>query len=277
MTSDIVVIGSCNVDLISYSDHFPKPGETLCGSSFSVGCGGKGANQCVMAAKLGANVAMISSVGDDNFGEMFLKEFKKENVNIECMHIEAGISTGVAQILVNKEGENCIIIVKGANGRLTTEHVQQKCADVIKKAKVVMFQLEIDLNVTLTSIKFCKENGCFTIFNPAPAVSNLSDDFLKYTTLLCCNETEAEILSGLQVDSPEKRQGAIKGLLQKGPEYVVLTLGSQGAMFAQKGGSIQHVVPDQSVVPDKIVDTTVSETICDFYTVSQTGWDPRQN
>lgn len=252
---DVVVIGSCNVDLISYVHRFPKAGETICGSKFAMGCGGKGANQCVMAAKLGAHTAMIGCIGDDSFGDMYLKNFKSLQVNTDHLHVVKDMSTGVAPITVNSEGENSIVIVKGANDCLTKQHLLQ-AEELIRDSKVVLFQLEIDLDVTLSGIKLAKENKVTTIFNPAPAVDNLPIEFLQNSSILCCNETEAEILTKCNVSSVEECKQAVRTLLDMGPERVVLTLGAKGAMFGTKGNDdIQHVRPDESAVR-KAVDTT---------------------
>ncbi|XP_002165880.2 ribokinase isoform X1 [Hydra vulgaris] len=255
---DIVVVGSCNADLFSYVERFPKVGETLCGKKFVIGCGGKGANQCVMSAKLGAKTAMIGCVGDDVFGEMFLKAFSTAGVDITNLKTVLSATTGVATITVNEKGENSIVITKGANNCISTDQVEASI-DTIVKAKVALFQLEVDLATTLYALKIAYENGVTTIFNPAPALKELPNEFLMYSSILCCNETEAEILTGLSInlDFPVTDcENAVRNLLSKGPLKVVLTMGSYGAIFGEKGSdAVHHILTPPSIV-DKVVDTT---------------------
>jgi len=254
---DITVIGSCNIDLISYVDRFPTAGETICGHKFDMGCGGKGANQCVAAAKLGATTAMIGCVGNDTFGKMYQENFTKLSVNTDHLHVISDISTGVAPITVTKEGENSIVIVKGANDCLHVQHIDG-ARSLIETSKIILCQLEIQPDVTLHALKLATTLGVKTIFNPAPALANLSVEFLQNTHILCCNETEAEILTSCQVDSTPKCIAAVRTLLTKGPKVVVLTLGSKGAMFGttEKPDLVQHVTPDTSSTDTDVVDTT---------------------
>lgn len=251
----VVVVGSCNVDLISYVSRFPKAGETLCGTKFAMGCGGKGANQCVMAAKLGAKTTMVGCVGDDDFGDMYKRNFVDLGVDIRSLHTIPNTTTGVAPITVNESGENSIVIVKGANDWLTTDHLQQ-VSDVIATAKVVLCQLEINNDVTLASLKLARNQGTLTIFNPAPAIEKLPAEFLENTSILVCNETEAEILTGLMVTNHDECLKAVDALLAKGPEYIVLTLGAKGAMFKRQGDKESiHIAPEENS-DIKVVDTT---------------------
>jgi len=253
---DVVVVGSCNIDLISYVSRFPKAGETICGSKFTTGCGGKGANQCVMAAKLGATTAMIGCVGDDSFGAMYRDNFASLSVDTNHLHTIVNMTTGVAPITVTDDGENSIVIVKGANDCLTHKHLEDS-AEVIASAGIVLCQLEIDLEITLAALKMARSKGVDTLFNTAPAVEGLSDEYLQNSTILCCNETEAELLTGMSLgDGSEQRRRVVEVLLSKGPEYVVITLGSEGAVFGCKADStVTHVRPDSGQVT-KVVDTT---------------------
>lgn len=252
--SEVIVIGSCNVDLISYVERFPKAGETICGSKFQTGCGGKGANQCVAAAKLGAKTVMVGCVGSDNFGKTFIEAFQNLSIDIDHLHVIENISTGVASIVVNDQGENNIVIVKGANDCLSLEHINHVIPR-ISSSTVVLFQLENDLDVTRNALKLARHAGATTIFNPAPAVEGLSEEFLRNTSILCCNETEAAILTDMKVDTKDDYATVLKTLLSKGPEIVVLTLGADGAIYACKENEeIYHIKPDQQNI--KVVDTT---------------------
>lgn len=274
---DVVVVGSCNIDLISYVQRFPTPGETICGTKFTTGCGGKGANQCVMAAKLGARTAMIGCVGDDNFGAMYRDNFETLHVNTEHLHTINDVTTGVAPITVTDDGENSIVIVKGANDHLNLAHLQQ-AENMIASARIVLCQLEIDFTITLAALKLAKSKGVTTLFNPAPAVKGLSPEYLQNSTILCCNETEAEILTnGNKIKTDDERRKAVQCLLSKGPQFVVLTLGASGAMIGSNvigggdvssnviggaGGEVPEVphvthvqVPEEYRVT-KVVDTT---------------------
>ncbi|XP_065058167.1 ribokinase-like [Rhopilema esculentum] len=249
---DVVVVGSCNVDLISYVPRFPRAGETLTGHKFAIGCGGKGANACVMAAKLGAKASMIGRVGDDSFGEMYLKNFSKHGINIDHLKVTKDTTTGVAPIHVNDDGENAIVIVKGANDLITKEDLRNAMS-VIRNAKVVLCQLEIDADITLETLKIAKQNHVTTIFNPAPAIKGLSKEFLQNSDIVICNETEAEILTGLPVTNDEQLKKAIKGLLKSGCCKVVITLGSRGAICAESSQEEPTFISAKQV---KAVDTT---------------------
>eukprot|EP00112_Aurelia_sp_Birch-Aquarium-sp1_P009374 Seg2063.1 transcript_id=Seg2063.1/GoldUCD/mRNA.D3Y31 product=Ribokinase protein_id=Seg2063.1/GoldUCD/D3Y31 len=249
---EVAVVGSCNVDLISYVDRFPKAGETITGHKFAIGCGGKGANACVMAAKLGAKTSMVGRIGDDSFGEMYLKNFSQLEINVEYLRVTKGLTTGVAPIQVNNDGENAIVIVKGANEMITKEDLAD-ASYVIKNARVVLCQLEINIDITLEALKMAKSNGVTTIFNPAPAVEGLSKEFLELSDIVVCNETEAEILTGLPVTNIDECKAAIKHFLSLGCNKVIITLGSKGAICSTSKENEPLVINAPTV---KAVDTT---------------------
>eukprot|EP00794_Sanderia_malayensis_P020308 gene20308-22300_t len=249
---DVVVVGSCNVDLISYVPRFPRAGETLSGHKFSIGCGGKGANACVMATKLGAKTSMISRVGNDSFGQMFLQSFSNYGVDVGHLHVTDDVTTGVAPILVNDEGENAIVIVKGANDSLSKEDLKN-AENLIINAKVLLCQLEIKPEITLQALKMAKSNGVTTIFNPAPAIEKLSKEFLENSDIVICNETEAEVLTGLSISNETDRNKAIASLLASGCKKVVITLGSKGAVYATTDSHEVKFIPSDKV---DAVDTT---------------------
>lgn len=232
----IVVIGSANIDLTTFTDQFPRPGETIFGRDFSLGFGGKGANQAVAARKCGADVTMIARVGDDMFGEATIHNFKKLGIDTSRVLMTPGVSTGVAPIFVDSTGQNRILVVKGANDRLTPEDVYA-AKDVILRADMVVFQLEIPLLTTITALQFAKKHGIHTIFNPAPAqILNLQE--AGFADYVIPNETEAEILCGMPVRNLEEARRCAKKLIDGGLDRVIVTLGANGALFGD-----QHIKP----------------------------------
>ena len=228
--SEIFVVGASNMDLIAYVPRFPKEGETLHGSKFETGFGGKGANQAVMAAKLGGAVGMLTCVGDDAFGPDTVENYKKNGVNCKHVYTIGGVATGVAPIFVNEQGQNCIVIVNGANDRISTNHVDI-AKDAITSAKVLVCQLEIPVETSMEALKIAKGAGVMTIFNPAPARADLPDELFKSCDIIAPNEPEAELLTGEKVDSKEGALRAAKVLLDKGCSTVLMTLGSRGCLL----------------------------------------------
>jgi ribokinase len=241
----IVVIGSANIDLTTFTDVFPRPGETIFGRDFSLGFGGKSANQAVAARLCGAEVAMVARVGDDMFGEATIQNFKSFGIETSRVLITPGVSTGVAPIFVESNGQNRILVVKGANDRLTPEDVYA-AKDVILSADKVVLGLEIPLLTSIKALKFAKEHGIQTIFNPAPAqVLDLRE--AGFANYVIPNETEAEILSGMPVRNLEEARQCCRKLREGGLSRVIITLGANGSLFGD-----EHV-PGFPVEP---VDTT---------------------
>ena len=195
----VVVVGSCNTDLTAYVPRLPAPGETIHGDKFQVGFGGKGANQCVMAAKMGARTAMVGKVGTDSFGSDTFKNFKDVGVDVTHLLTTDAAATGVAPIAVDASGQNSIIVVNGANDLLTVEEVEA-ASDMLSNAKVIITQLEIKREVTLRAMQIGKAAGVTTIFNPAPAQADLASEFFTVPDIICLNETETELVIGGTVD-----------------------------------------------------------------------------
>src|SRR5436305_194616 len=188
----IVVVGSANIDLTTITDAFPRPGETIFGRDFSLGFGGKGANQAVAARNCGAEVSMIARVGDDMFGEAYIQNFKSLGIDTSHVLMTPGVSTGVAPIFVESSGQNRILVVKGANDRLTPDDVYA-ARDVILRADKIVLQLEIPLLTSFKSLQFAREHKIGTILNPAPAqILDLKEAGIA--DYVIPNETEAEIL-----------------------------------------------------------------------------------
>ncbi len=236
MKPNICVVGACNIDLISYVPRMPAIGETLHGSRFRIGFGGKGANQAVMAAKLGAHVNMITKLGRDTFGEDTFKNFQSFGINTEHVHFTDEAFSGVAPIAVNPEGQNSIVIVTGANDLLTEAEIEAARSDIAQSGAVVC-QLEIPLNLTLKALAVAREEGVLTIFNPAPAQAELPAELYELSDIICPNESETELLTGLPVESDAQAEKAAYQLLDRGVKTVILTLGERGAMIVNQQGS----------------------------------------
>ncbi|XP_043273164.1 ribokinase-like [Venturia canescens] len=251
MSKSIVIVGSCMIDLSSYATRLPLPGETICGKKFIQGYGGKGANQCISAAKLGASTSLIAALGSDDFGAKYLKVLSSENVDVSHVSIKENVNSGMAQILIADNGENCIVIVPGANDLLSINDIDS-AKDVIKSASVLLCQFESCMETTLYALKLHKGHG-ISILNGAPAVENLNPELLESCTIFCVNEPEAEVMTGLRPLNLSNAQKAIDSLLEKGCNTIILTLGSGGAVFASKNERSMVHVPTEKVIP---VDTT---------------------
>ncbi|MFH4976972.1 hypothetical protein AB6A40_003681 [Gnathostoma spinigerum] len=266
--NDIVVFGSINQDLYSYTERFPQPGETVIGKSFKSGAGGKGANQAAQAARLGAKTAMIGCVGDDVFGPLNIEALKKSGVNTDFIEICSDSCTGTATIIVNNEGENMIVVAPGANYDMTPEFAD-KHDKVIASAKIILCQNEIKPHITKRAFEFAKRNNVKTFLNFAPATADYDKDLFNLVDILCTNETETEILSDIRVNNANDAQNAAEKLLSDGYEAVIITLGANGVYVADKNGLREHL----DVSPVTAVDTTgAGDSFCGafaFYMVTR--------
>lgn len=232
----IAVVGAALMDLVSYVPRLPALGETLHGSDFRTGFGGKGANQAVMAAKLGARVGIVTRVGRDAFGDGMLENFRGLGIDTTHVILDDDAPSGVATIAVDPKGDNSIVIVTGATERLTPADVERARA-ALANADVVVCQLEVPLDVTLAALRVAREEGTPTILNPAPARDGV-DDAYGSTDVLCPNEPEAALLLGRPV-APGDELAAAAELRALGPPAVVLTLGERGcAVVDDSGGSL---------------------------------------
>lgn len=223
------------MDMVVRTNRAPEAGETLMGQAFALSPGGKGANQAVAAARLGAKVTMIGRVGKDTFGTEMLEVIDREGIDIEHISTSETQATGVASIVLEESGENRIIVVPGANIDLTVEDIQA-LESVISQAEMVVIQLEMDLAMSEQAVAIAHRHGIPVILNPAPA-RKLKDEMLSQVTYLTPNETEAGILSGMTVDSVEAAEEAASILLQKGVQNVIVTLGSKGALIVNAEGT----------------------------------------
>ncbi|AOE61310.1 ribokinase [Pseudomonas corrugata] len=251
MSAKVVVIGSLNMDLVTRAPRLPRGGETLIGHSFSTIAGGKGANQAVAAARLGAQVSMVGCVGSDAYGQELRGALLAEGIDCRAVSVVEGAS-GVALIVVDDNSQNAIVIVAGANGALTPE-VLDGFDKVLQGADVIICQLEVPDATVGHALKRGRELGKIVILNPAPASRALPADWYACVDYLIPNESEAAVLSGLAVDSLETAEAAAAQLIAAGAGKVVVTLGAQGLMFAN-GSSFEHF-PAPWV---KAVDTTAA-------------------
>jgi len=237
----IGVVGSSNVDLVTYVERMPAWGETIAAPRFEMSHGGKGANQAVAAAKLGASVVMVSKVGDDMLGEGVVRNFEVMGVETKRVQSVSGQSTGTATILVNKEGDNLILIVKGANGNLEPADVEAAAED-LRACDLILLQLEVPLETVYATLAFGNTHGVRTALNPAPAVGALDTDKARLASFLTPNETELAILTGMPVESEDEIAAAARSLLARGFETVIVTLGSRGALLATSEG-LKRIAP----------------------------------
>lgn len=239
------------MDLVTRAPRLPKGGETLIGQSFTTVSGGKGANQAVAAARLGAQVAMIGCVGNDAYGEALRGALLAEQIDCQAVSTVDG-SSGVALIVVDDSSQNAIVIVPGANGALTAEAID-RFDSVIRAADVLICQLEVPDASVGHALKRGRELGKTVILNPAPVSRPLPSDWYASIDYLIPNESEASALSGLSVDSLETAQAAATRLIALGAGKVIITLGAQGSLFAD-GQRFEHF-PAPAV---KAVDTTAA-------------------
>uniref|UniRef100_A0A3B1IU58 Ribokinase n=1 Tax=Astyanax mexicanus TaxID=7994 RepID=A0A3B1IU58_ASTMX len=248
----VVVVGSCMTDLVSQAPRLPKAGETIHGQKFFIGFGGKGANQCVQAARLGAKTAMVGKVGKDFFGNNYIQNFKDNGVYTAFVEQTSEAATGAASIIVNDAGENAIVIVAGANLLLGDEELQRAQA-TLETAKVLVCQLEISPHASLQALWMAQKSNVKTIFNPAPAIPDLHADFYKASDIFCCNESEAELLTGCPVATVEDAGRVGLELLNRGCVSVIVTLGPQGCVVLQSTDPTPKHIPTTKVTS---VDTT---------------------
>ncbi len=247
----LCVIGSLNMDLVASVDRFPKPGETIIGREFGTYPGGKGANQAVAAGRLGADVRMVGKVGDDLYGRQYLQILKENGVDAEGVEVEPGISSGVAVIEVDGTGENHIVIISGANGKVDRKYIDRKL-EYLMECDIFLFQLEIPLDTVMYAMKLLKSEGKVVIFDPAPA-SRLPDDIFPLVDYITPNETELQVITGVNVAEENDIRKAANQLLEKGAGVVVAKVGKNGAYIAERNG-FTHI--PGFIVP--VVDTTAA-------------------
>lgn len=251
MNPKIVVVGSSNTDMVVKANSLPSPGETILGGDFVMAAGGKGANQAVAAARSGADVVFVARVGNDIFGEQSLANFRQDRIRTEFIGRDNHAPSGVALIMVDKDGENMISVASGANAKLTVEDVDSAALE-FASAKAVLLQLEVPLDTVARAAELGRRNNKVVILNPAPG-RQLDSSLLQNCSILTPNETETEILTGIFPGDPEKAKAAADALHRKGVETVIITRGSSGVLVSFQGQS--YSIPAHKV---KAVDTTAA-------------------
>lgn len=249
MKKKVLVIGSSNTDMVVQTAEFPKPGETVLGGEFLMNAGGKGANQAVAAARLGANVRFVAKIGKDLFGQEAKNGFLKEGLDIEYLIETADYASGVALITVNANGENEIVVASGANMNLLPSDLPD---EIFQNVDFALIQLEIPLETITYIIDKCRSMGIKVIMNPAPAAS-LDKQLLASIHLITPNETETELLTGIYPGNAETMQEASNYFHHAGIAHVIITLGSAGVYLSNK--KYAEIIPAQKV---KTLDTTAA-------------------
>jgi ribokinase len=249
--ADIVVVGSLNMDLVVKAPRAPEAGETMRGHDFQMVPGGKGANQAAAAAKLGGDTAMVGRVGGDAFGPALIENLARQGVNTEEIVLDEETSSGVAVIVVDDAGENRIVISAGANGRVGTSDID-RVEGLLRVAKFLILQLEIPLEVVEYAIEKAAAHPVNVILNPAPA-SPVSPEVLGRVDWLVPNETEAKLLTGLDVSDLSSAEKAALQFLEYGVSRVIITLGERGALLMTDEAAT-HVTTRRV----EVVDTTAA-------------------
>ena len=253
-TPSLVVVGSSNTDMVVKSDRIPAVGETVVGGQFVMAPGGKGANQAVAAARLGAKVTFIAKVGQDTLGDEAIAGYEREGMVTDHILRDPKQATGVALILVDQRGENLISVASGANHALRPADIEQ-AADAIRSADIVVLQLEIPLETVVRTAAIAAAAGVPVVLDPAPAPAGpLPAELLKNVTYLKPNESEAERLTGIAVVDHASAQKAAEKLLAAGAKHVIITMGSRGALVVEQPGEGRMIPPNQ-VTP---VDSTAA-------------------
>jgi|TARA_B100000212_G_scaffold101139_1_gene74493 ribokinase len=240
MSSKICVIGSSNIDQIAYTKNIPADGETLFGDSFQMGFGGKGANQAVMAGLLGADVYMITCLGDDVYKEMTINNYEANNVNTDHIQLVKGAS-GVAPIWVDATGQNRIIVIPGANNEIDAQKAISSIEE-IGDISVLVGQCEIPMEVNHKVFQYAKSNSVTTIFNPAPA-KKLEREFLEHISWLIPNENEFELISGM-----EPNDDNFLKFNEEIPCNLIVTLGEKGAVLVDENKTHYFDAPSVNAI-----------------------------
>lgn len=251
----ILVIGSSNTDMTAKTAELPRPGETVLGGVFTMGAGGKGANQAVAAQRLGGKVKFICKVGKDMFGDNSIAQYEKEGLDTSGI-LRSELPSGVALIYVDSHAENCIVVASGANGDLTEDDIEKSRKD-LEGCDILLLQLESPIPSVLKAAKIAHQAGKTVVLNPAPACP-LPEELFRNIDLFIPNETELSTFSGMPVTSQEEAQAAAKAMQAKGVGKLIVTMGSKGALICEGGPSV--FVPAHKV---KAVDTTAAgDTFC---------------
>lgn len=225
----ILVVGSSNTDMVVHTERMPRPGETVIGGTFFMNPGGKGANQAVSVARLGGSVSFICKTGSDIFGHQAYQLFEEEGIDTSYLFSSSKTPSGVALITVDAKAENCIVVAPGANSELTPKDLE-KTIEAIDIADIILMQLEIPIETVEFIAKEARKRGKHVVLNPAPAY-DLSVELLSNLYIITPNETEAELLSGVQITDRESAIEAAKKIRAMGVDNVIITLGANGAIL----------------------------------------------
>jgi ribokinase len=229
----IHVFGSLNMDLVCQTPRLPGPGETISGSQFQTVPGGKGANQAVATARLGANTTMVGRVGDDEFGQELIDSLKEAGVDTHNVIVDQSASTGVALIVVDDSGNNQIVVVPGANGKVDESDVQ-RLAQQFQPGDLLLLQFEVPVDVVMAAIATAKEKGVTVMVDPAPAPDELPERFFALVDILTPNQVEAGQLVGFSVTDTQSAMAAAQALVKRGIDLVMVKLGAEGVVVATK-------------------------------------------
>jgi len=233
MAPKVTVIGSINIDVVIRCPRVPKEGESLVGHDLKMIPGGKGANQAVAAAKLGARTFMVGRVGDDRFGPDLISSLEGLGVDVSEVRKDPSAPTGTALVMILENGNNSIVVVKGANDRVTPGDVE-RASDLIGSSDVLLLQLEIPLETVAYAEKKAREMGVRVVLDAGPAIK-CPEEIIRGADIISPNETEAEATTGIKVDDLRSARSAAEALLEMGAREVVLKLGSDGSLWAKKG------------------------------------------
>ncbi len=250
--SDVLVIGSLNMDFVMNVEKAPLPGETILTNTYNLVPGGKGGNKAYALGKLGTSVAMLGAVGCDEMGKKLIANLKKVKVDTKKIVKLKNINTGNAFITVDKTGENRIVVASGANNKLTKEMID-KNINLIKAAKIIVMQLEIPLEVVTYAAKLAKSLGKIVVLDPAPAVNNLPLDLYKNIDIIKPNETELQTLCNSKINTEEDIVTLAKSLIEKGVKNVIVTLGEKGSILVNN-----DTVQKYNAINVEVVDTTAA-------------------
>lgn len=250
-----VFFGASVIDLISYVDRFPVPGETLSGNNFRKGTGGKAANACVMAARLGLSCRILTKIGYDSFGEEMLKNFEAHNISRDFVYLTRDACTATASITVTRKGENNIIYVPGATNLLTPDEITAVSDNLFAGCSLFVSTFECVPASLHAALLAARKHGVATLVNGAPPFPKPMENSHIYALcdILCVNETEAQLMTKLSVDTLEDCRIACKMILDKGCGSVILTMGENGALYVSRSGQALHIPVPHKITP---VDTT---------------------
>ena len=254
----IIVVGSCNTDMVIRVDHLPEPGETIIGHDFITNQGGKGANQAVAVKRLGGETAFIARLGNDDFGAKSLRLLTEEGIDTSFVRLTDGVSTGVALIPVDDKGENSIIVSSGANALLSPLDIEE-AEPLFEKASILLMQLETPVPTLISAARLAKQFGAKVVLNPAPYPKEpLPIELLELVDIITPNETEAAGMSGVKVIDEDSALKVICEIQKQGVGNVIITAGASGAYTSTEGQLVR--IPSEKV---EVVDTTAAgDTFC---------------